>query len=500
MSATANDLVSDVVVVGAGPVGLWLAAELALAGIDVVVLEKREERSPHSRALTVHARTLETFALRGIADWWLDEGIAVQSTHYALLSSRLDLTNLPSKYPFTLSIPQRRTEELIEQHALRVGVRIERGFEVKSLNETFEGVTALGVDRAAKTTVRVRGKYVVGCDGRRSVVRPAAGIDYHGTEDSLTCVIGDVELTDTSLAPSVSLSTEHGSAYIIRIAPDRSRVIAISHATMDTPRDAPVSFEELRDALRHVVGTDYGMCNPSWLTRIGSSTYQADSYRQSRYFLAGDAAHVHFPMGGQGMNLGIQDAMNLGWKLAAALRGSAGDALLDSYHAERWPVGHRVVQDTLSQTALVVCPGREGVALRTMFADALATNPDLNSAFARFASGISVSYPEVSAGHPLTGERVPDLAMSDGSSLFDHMASGQPLVIGADPHQSHQLEALVGHPNVTQARPVSPDQWGELSAAVIRPDGYLAWGSSDPEGIAAIADGMRALFALAPPS
>ena len=327
---------TDVIVVGAGPVGLWLAAELQLGGANVIVLEKRDQRSPHSRAFTLHARTLEVFASRGLANGWLARGQRIPSAHYAMLSSRLDLSVLDSDFPFVLFIPQVRTEELLEEHALAMGVPVLRGVEVTGVATTDEGVRVTA--DTATGPREFRASYLAGCDGRRSVVRDAAGIGYQGTEDTITCVIGDVHVADDDVPPALTLHSEGGSFYGVRLDETRHRLIGIEHATMTTPREVPLEFAEYRATIERLAGRDFGMYDPDMLTRVGSSTFQADRYREDRIVLAGDAAHVHFPMGGQGLNLGLQDAMNLGWKLAAVARSMAPPELLDSYAASgpRW--------------------------------------------------------------------------------------------------------------------------------------------------------------------
>ncbi|HEY0719227.1 MAG TPA: FAD-dependent oxidoreductase, partial [Streptosporangiaceae bacterium] len=407
---------TDVIVIGAGPVGLWLAAELRLGGVNVIVLEKRDQRSEHSRAFTLHARTLEVFASRGLAGGWLAEGQRIPTTHYAMLSSRLDLSGLDSDFPFVLFIPQVRTEELLEEHALAVGVQILRGLEVTEVTASDDEVRVLV--RGADGRHEFSAAYLAGCDGRRSIVRDAAGIGYEGTEDTITCVIGDVHVADEDVPPAMTLHSGGGSFYGVRLDATRHRLIGIEHATMTTSRDVPLGFDEYRGTIMRLAGRDFGMHDPTWLTRVGSSTFQADRYRSGRIVLAGDAAHVHFPMGGQGLNLGLQDAMNLGWKLAAVARSAAPAELLDSYATERAPAGQAVIEDTLAQTAVVAAPGREGQALRAMLTSILVGNRELNHQLATAASGVEVSYTPGEGDHPLTGRRVPNLKLAGGSDVF----------------------------------------------------------------------------------
>jgi 2-polyprenyl-6-methoxyphenol hydroxylase-like FAD-dependent oxidoreductase len=471
----------DVVVVGGGPVGLWLAAELRIGGAEVLVLEKRIERSTHSRALTLHARTLEVFAMRGAVPPWLDEGIQIPTTHYAMLSSRLDLTALDTEYPFALFMPQVRTEELLEAHARSVGVQIVRGAAVTEVEDRGDSVLlrVAGPDQLAEVTAA----FVVGCDGRRSVVRAASGIGYTGTEDALTSVLGDVILDEPDVPRAITMHTDTGSFYAVKIDAERHRLIGIEHASLKIPATTAIEFDEFRETIRHLVGTDFGMRDPSWVTRVGSATYQADEYRKGQLFLAGDAAHVHFPMGGQGLNLGVQDAMNLGWKLAAVVTGKADPSLLDSYQNERLPVGTLVIDDTLAQTGLVAMAGREGRAMREMMTAALIAHPALNAQFALAVSGLGVRYRAAETDHPLVGSRVPNLPLDDGRSVFSLLADGRFQLIGAPTDAAHRAGVLASagadlvpdRVSVTTASLAGHGAWDGIDTALVRPDGHLLW-------------------------
>ncbi len=486
---------ADVLIVGAGPVGLWLAAELRLGGASVIVLEKRDRRSDHSRAFTLHARTLELFASRGLAGPWLAGGIQIPTTHYAMLSSRLDLTGLDSDFPFVLFTPQVRTEELLEARAVQSGAQVLRGWEVTGITSTDAGtsVTAAGPPGPREFT----GRFLVGCDGRRSIVREASGIGYTGTEDTITCAIGDVRLDEADVPPAITTDSPGGSFYGVRIDAGRYRLIGIDHASMFTPRQVPLEFAEFRAIIQRLAGRDFGMRDPSWLTRAGSSTFQADSYRRGRVLLAGDAAHVHFPMGGQGLNLGLQDAMNLGWKLAAVAASAAPAALLDSYEAERAPVGRAVIDDTLAQTALVAATGREGQALRAMMTAALAASRELNSRLAVAASGVEVAYPPAGNAHPLAGRRVPNLALASGPDVFGLLQAGRFCVTGIAPEAltaALGAEALARLTVTGSGFAATPSPWDEVAATLIRPDGHLAWAADHAAGPASA--GQAAASAL----
>jgi 2-polyprenyl-6-methoxyphenol hydroxylase-like FAD-dependent oxidoreductase len=458
----------DVAVVGAGPVGLWLAAELRLGGASVVVLEKRLRRTEYSRALTLHARTLEVFAMRGIVDAWLADGVKIPTGHYAMLSSRLDLTILDTDYPFALFLPQVRTEELLEQRASSLGADIRRGVEAQAVQANSDGVTVSGSE-----DLELQAKYVVGCDGRRNIVRETAGIGYTGTDDWVMSTVGDVVLDMPEPPNALTMHTKTGSFYMVRIDPRRHRLIGIEHVTDEPVARTPIDFDGFRALIVKITGRDFSMTEPTWLARAGSATFQADRYREGRLLVAGDAAHVHFPMGGQGMNLGVQDAMNLGWKLARVLTGRSPDSLLDSYGGERQPVGQLVIDDTLAQTGIVGLGGREGRAVREMMAAALASNPSLNRQLAVAVSGVGVRYPAADGNHRLVGTRAPNVALDDGTALFDHLAQASFVLVGPD-----AKTAAVD----VEARVVSAgflhDRWADVGAALVRPDGHVAWAAS----------------------
>jgi 2-polyprenyl-6-methoxyphenol hydroxylase-like FAD-dependent oxidoreductase len=467
----------DVAVVGGGPVGLWLAAELHRGGVRPVVLERRAERPPHSKALTIYPRTVEQFAMRGIADRWLAEGRPVPSSHFALLKNRLDLSFLDTRYPYTLFLPQRRTEELLEQHLAELGVPCLRQHAVTGCRQNGDGIE-LDVDSPAGPTV-IRAAYAVGCDGAKSPVRAAAGIEFAGTPDTWQTILGDVELTDPPEAPTLTLDQPGGSLYLVAIGGGRYRVAVIDHATLFDQGDRPVTLEDLRAAAIRVAGTDFGMRESadSWLSRVGNATRQAARYRAGRVLLAGDAAHIHYPAGGQGLNLGLQDATNLAWKLAAEIRGWAPPGLLDSYHDERSPVGLDVIDDSLAQCGLLANPSREGIALRDRFNRILGAHPSLCRDLALRLSGLAIRYP---ADGPLAGQRIPDLELRDApaATVFGllHPARFVLLTLGSP---ADAPAGFAGRLDVVTATLAGrhPD-WSGVRAMLIRPDGYLAWATT----------------------
>jgi len=483
---------AGVVIVGGGPVGLWLAAELSTAGIEVVVLEQLAQRLPYSKALTVYPRTLEQFAMRGLVDPLLKEGLPVPSSHFALLDNRLDFSVLQpqTRYPFTLFLPQVRTEVLLEEHLAARGVPVLRQHTVVGVTQDERGVAVDAETPYGSATFRAR--YVVGCDGGASVVRKSAGIEFAGTPTTQTTLVGDVEATRPPEARALTLNRPNGSFYLVSLGEGRFRMASIDHALLDVSKDQPPTFAEFRDSVRRVTGTDYGMRTPIWLSRVGNATMQALSYRNGRVLLAGDAAHIHTPMGGQGLNLGLQDATNLGWKLGAVVNGWAPEEILDTYQAERHPVGERVVEDTLAQYALVANVTREGRALRARFNELLATHPSLTRELSIRLAALDIVYPGGDADHPLTGRRVPDLDLEGATlegapvpSLFGLLRgarfvlldlTGGDLGLPAAGERSGRLEVAAGR--LAEERP--EPEWAKVRALLIRPDGHVAWASDDP--------------------
>ncbi|MEW1740014.1 FAD-dependent monooxygenase [Nocardia beijingensis] len=456
----------QVVVVGAGPVGLWLAAELCLGGAEVLVLEARTEPDPNSKAMAVHPRTLEILASRGCVDRFLAEGNRIPSGHFAALDTRLDFRLLDTSYPFTLTLPQVRTEQLLETHARAAGADVRRGQRVTGLTVRAESVT-VHLDEEAD----IEAEWVVGCDGVRSTVRQSAGIAYPGADSTLLGWLGDVELADPPPQPVFTEWTEAGLLMGVRLAGETYRLIGITPEDLRTDWPGPLTLCELRRKTRTIVHTDWAMHSPRWLSRFGNAARQAERYRAGRVLLAGDAAHQHMPAGGIGMNLGLADAMNLGWKLAATVSGRARDDLLDTYHTERHPIGTRALHITQAQAALMTAFSPDGRQLRALLSDMITNRPEFARTLGEHLSGLSATYPAAPGAHPLIGHRAPDLPLTDGRTLFATLTGAR-----------HVLVDLTGArkpaANLPLARAVSihdRPQWAGATAALIRPDGYLAW-------------------------
>jgi 2-polyprenyl-6-methoxyphenol hydroxylase-like FAD-dependent oxidoreductase len=477
----------DVAVVGGGPVGMWLAAELYRGGVRPVVLERRAERPPHSKALTIYPRTVEQFAMRGIADRWLAAGTPVPSSHFAILKSRLDFSFLDTRYPYTLFLPQRRTEELLEEHLAELGVPYLRQHAVTGLRQDESGVD-LDVDSPGGPAV-VRAAYAAGCDGAASVVRAAAGIDFAGTPDTWQTILGDIELTDPPPTPALTPSQPGGSVYMVALGGGRHRLAVIDHATLYDLSDQPVTFADLRASALRVAGTDFGMRETpdAWLSRVGNSTRQAACYRAGRVLLAGDAAHIHYPAGGQGLNLGLQDAGNLAWKLAAEIRGWAPPGLLDSYHTERHPIGLNVIDDSLAQCGLFANPSQEGIALRDRFNAILGAHPSLCRELAVRLSGLAIRYPAAGqAPGQVAGRRVPDLDLRDAPAptIYGllHPAKFVLLNLGSAAAFPAGFAGFADRLDVVAAELATDrPEWAGIRALLIRPDGYVAWASQDDD-------------------
>lgn len=470
----------QVVVAGGGPVGLWLAGELRRAGVTVAVVEPRTERDSRSRALTVHPRTIETFASRGVHEPFVSEGVPLPGGHFGVLDSRLDFRRLPTPFPHTLALPQERTEALLEQQAHALGADILRGHEVTGFSDGPDGIAVHITGPGGPRTLRAA--YLAGCDGTRSTVRAAAGIDFPGTPSTVLGWLGDVVL-DEPPAPGSSWFGTTGTLMAVPMPGGLHRLVGIVPRDLTTTWPGDLTLEELRENTVAVAGTDFRMRDAAWLSRFGNATRLAARYREGRVFLAGDAAHQHFPAGGVGMNVGIQDAANLAWKLAAVLNGWAPDTLLDTYHAERHPVGVDLTETSRAQVALMTAFTTEGLSLRGLLARLITDLPGLNDRLAAQVSSLSVAYPPAGAdAHPLTGTRAPDLAL-DGTGLFALLRADGYLLLDLTGDAARSLDrfARPGLRVRSGIPPLPPADWTGVRAALIRPDGHVAW-AADEDG------------------
>ena len=498
----------DVAIAGAGPTGLLLSAELAMRGVRVVILERHAERLPFVRAFNLGPRSLELLDRRGIVQRFLDEGPKVPFTHFAALESPLDLSELETDHPYVLGIAQTRTEALLEEHALDRGAEIRWGHEIRGLSQEDDGVTIRVHDSRAARDVSLRARWLVGCDGGRSTVRKLAGIGFPGTAASRWALLGDVELDDPTALGFGVHDTERGSVFVIP-RPGYVRVI-VSDPSPPDERDRPVTLEELASAVGRVLGRDVGLRNPRWLTRFGNAARIAERYRAKRVFLAGDAAHVHPPAGAQGLNVGLQDAFNLGWKLAAVVQGWASPRLLDSYHAERHPAGERVLMHTraqaeLGQTDERIAPVR---ALLRSIARSAAVRRELAEMVTGIETRYAVAADEVMARQPWLGRLAPNApVVSDGrlTSIAACLRDGRALLVTRGERESIaplpvEVERRVSFATVApDAR--APAWLAGCHAACIRPDGHIAWLAEEhddrpawpPEPFRGVAEGAAAV-------
>ncbi|MFF2084167.1 rifampin monooxygenase [Nocardia sp. NPDC058176] len=461
----------DVIVAGAGPTGLMLAAELRLHGVRVVVLEKEAEPTEVVRALGLHARSIEIMDQRGL----LEQFLALGTQHpvggfFAAIPK--SAPTLDTAHGYVLGIPQPVTDRLLTEHALELGAEIRRGTAVAGLSQDDDEVR---VDLADGT--RLRARYLVGADGGRSTVRKLLGVDFPGEPATVETLLGEVELTaspETLAAVTAEVRKTHLRFGAMPLASGAYRVIVPAAGVAEDRAVAP-TLDELKRQLIAVGGTDFGVHSPRWLSRFGDATRQAERYRVGRVFLAGDAAHIHPPTGGQGLNLGIQDAFNLGWKLAAAIDGWAPAALLDSYQAERHPVAADVLVNTRAQMSLMVLdPGAR--AVRALLAE-LMDFDEVNRHLTEKITATAIRY-DFGVGHELVGTRLRDVMLKRGR-LYELTRKGRGLLLD----ETGLLAATGWADRVDHVVDVSEDL--DVPAVLLRPDGHIAWAGDDQRELSA---------------
>ncbi|WP_437655616.1 FAD-dependent monooxygenase [Sorangium sp. So ce1182] len=469
-----------VVIAGGGPTGLMLAAELALARVDVALVERRvSQELAGSRAGGLHSRTIEVLDQRGVAERFLSQGKITQVAGFAMIP--LDISDFPTRHNHGLALLQERIEQILAAWVEELAVPIYRGREVTDFTQDDSGVEVALSDGAS-----LRARYLVGCDGGRSVVRKRAGIDFPGWDPSVSYLIAEGEM-----AEEPAWGVRHGDRGINAIGKHddgkRARVVLIEPQAV---QGAEPTLSELRGALIAVYGTDFGVHGVTWLSRFTDMARQAASYRQRRVLLAGDAAHVHSPAGGQGLNIGVQDAVNLGWKLAQVVRGTSPESLLDTYHAERHPVAARVLKNTLAQTAL----GRGDERTRALHErmSELLKMDEPRKRYAAMMSGLDLHY-DLGSGHPLLGRRMPDLDLiteSGQQRVFRLLHAARPVLLNLGEPGALDITPWAARVERVDARCAGAWELPVLGAVpppasvLIRPDGYVAWvGEGTDQGL-----------------
>ncbi|MBD9702784.1 FAD-dependent monooxygenase [Streptomyces sp. ID01-12c] len=474
----------DIIVVGAGPTGLLLAGDLAVAGVPVTLVEKREHRiSNLSRAFVAHARTLEQLDARGLADALEAKGRPLDRIAlFGRLSVRLD--TLPSRFNHLLVIPQYEVEKILERRAVEAGVRFRYETEVTTVEQGGgaggagepHGVT-VDVRTADGATDRLTAAYVVGTDGHRSAVRRAVGLPFPGKSVIRSVVLADVRLDEQPEEVLTAHAVGDAFAFIAPFGDGYHRVIGW-HRGHDVPDSEPLELDEVREITRLALGRDYGMRDARWMSRFHCDERQAPAYRVGRVFLAGDAAHVHTPAGGQGMNTGLQDAANLGWKLAAVLQGHADPALLDSYQAERHPVGRAVLRSSGGIVRLAMAKSPWALALRAALTTFVNHVPPARARALGQITGIGYTYPAPRGAHRLVGTRVPDVALTTGR-LYESLRGGRFVLI--TPRGTDRPALLGARENRLGVAAWTSDR---RTTVLVRPDGYVAWAAEGADGAA----------------
>ena len=477
-----------VVICGGGPTGLMLAGELALARVDVAIVERRATQDlAGSRAGGRHSRTIEVLDQRGIADRFLSEGQKAQVAGFAGVS--LDISDFPTRHNYGLGLWQNHIERILAGWVGELGVPIYRGREVTGFTQDGAGAKRLrGVDVELSDGQSLRAEYLVGCDGGRSLVRKVAGIEFPGWDPTTSALIAQVEMTEE---PPLGI---HRNAFGIHsfgkleykirdgkvIYMDGGPTGVMVTEQHVGPTTEP-TLSDLSEALIAVCGTDYGIHNPTWISRFTDMTRQASAYRDRRVLLAGDAAHVHPPDGGQGLQTGVQDAVNLGWKLAQVLNRTSPESLLDTYHAERHPVAALVLRNTMASVALRR-PDERTKAVRDTIAELLRMD-EPRRRFAAMMSGLDIHY-DLGEGHPLLGRRMPDLDLVTASGplrVFTLLHHARPVLLNLGEPGGFDITPWADRVQLIEAKYVGVWELPVLgavaapAAVLIRPDGYVAW-------------------------
>ncbi|MEU1981352.1 rifampin monooxygenase [Nocardia sp. NPDC019395] len=452
----------DVIVAGGGPTGMMLASELRLHGVETLVLEKENQPTGHVRSLGLHVRSIEVMDQRGLLERFLALGKQYPLGGVFAGISKPRPGGLDTAHPYILGIPQPVTERLLTEHAIELGVEIRRGCELIGLSQNADSVTAELADGT-----RLNSRYLVGCDGGRSTVRKLSGVGFPGEPARVESLLGEMEVTAApeTLAAVVAEVRETHKGFGAGPSGDGLYRVVVPAAGLTEDRVVPPTLEEFKQQLRAFAGTDFGVHSPRWLSRFGDATRLAERYRVGRVLLAGDSAHVHPPLGGQGLNLGIQDAFNLGWKLAAEVNGWAPEGLLDSYHTERHPVADEVLNNTRVQSELISTePGPRSV--RRLLSE-LMDLEEVNRYLTEKITAIGVRY-DLGENHEMVGRRLRDIGLTRGR-LYELMHGGRGLLLD----RTGRLSVAGWTDRVDHVVDVSAEL--DVPAVLLRPDGYMAW-------------------------
>jgi 2-polyprenyl-6-methoxyphenol hydroxylase-like FAD-dependent oxidoreductase len=458
--------VIDVIVAGGGPTGIWLASELRLHGVQAVVLDKDAEPTRVERATGLHARSMEILDQRGLLGPFLALGQQYPLGGFFAGIRKPAPARLDTSLPYVLGLPQTVTERLLNEHAAELGVEVRRSCELTGLSQDADGVTAGLADGT-----QLRARYLVGCDGGRSTVRKLLGIGFPGEPARADTLLGEMEVTEDPATVAAIVAEVRKTQLRFGLGPlaDGAWRVVVPAAEVAEDRSVPPTLEEIRQQLRAVAGTDFGVHSPRWLSRFGDATRLAERYRDGRVLLAGDAAHIHPPVGGQGLGLGLQDAFNLGWKLAAAIGGWAPAGLLDSYEAERRPVADDVLNNTRAQMELMSLePGPQ--AARRLVSE-LMDFEDVSRYLTEKIIGIAVRY-DFGAGPELVGRRLRDIGLKRGR-LYGLLHGGRGLLLD----QAGRLSVAGWADRVDHVVDVSEEL--DVPAVLLRPDGHVAWAGED---------------------
>jgi len=459
-----------VVIAGGGPTGLMLAGEVALAGVDVAIVERRASQDVSgSRAGGLHSRTIEVLDQRGIADRFLSQGQVAQVAGFAWI--RLDISDFPTRHNYGLGLRQNHIERILAGWVDELAVPIYRGREVTGFAQDDTGV-----DVELSDGHSLRAAYLVGCDGGRSLIRKAAGIEFAGWDPTTSSLIAQVELTDEP-----EWGTRRDAIGVHAFSRLEDGPVGVLVTEQHLGHTGEPTLRDLSDALIAVYGTDYGVHSPTSISRFTDMTRQAASYRDRRVLLAGDAAHVHFPVGGQGLQIGVQDAVNLGWKLAQVVKETSPESLLDTYHAERHPVAARALRNTMAQTALLRSDERTE-ALRDTMSELLSMD-EPRKRVAGMMSGLDIHY-DLGARHPLLGRRMPDLDLVTANGplrVFTLLHEARPILLNLGEPGGFDITPWSDRVQLIDAKSVGTWELPALgtvtapTAVLIRPDGYVAW-------------------------